>query len=141
MSEVSLLNAKFAAVIAVVYAGMNLHQLLSNYEHVREKARLFSEIAAGAGGSIRLRVVRALFYLAAPLLWLMTMIGAGLPGLFLVAAGAKFWMSSFAGIRTEHRLLRGQEYTRGDHLLSRIDASLNIALAATAVWLILLRWT
>jgi hypothetical protein len=141
MSDVSLLSAKFAAVFGVVYAGMNVHQLLSNYEHVREKARLFSEIAAGAGGTMRLRFVRALFYLAAPLLWLWTMIGAGLPGTFLVAAGAKFWMSSFAGIRTEHRLLRGQEYSKGDHLLSRVDAALNIVLAVGAVWLIVRIWT
>jgi hypothetical protein len=137
----SLLSAKFAAVLSVVYAGVNLHQLLAGYAQVREKAQMFSEIAAGQGGTFRLRLVRALFYLVAPLTYLYTMIGAGLPGIFLVAAGAKFWMSSFAGIRTEHRLLRGQEYRPGDHLLARVDAALNITLAATAIWLLIKIWT
>jgi hypothetical protein len=87
-----------------------------------------------------LRLVRALFYLAAPLAYLWSLIGAGLPGFFLVAAGAKFWMSSFVGIRTEHRLLRGEDYSRGDHRLSRVDAVLNVILAAAAVWLLLRIW-
>jgi len=136
----SLFQAKLAAVLSVVYAGMNAYQLTSGYEAVREKARLFSEIAAGEGASWRLRLVRALFYLAAPLLYLLTMIGAGLPGILLIAAGVKFWMSSFVGIRTEHRLLRGEDYTPGDHRLSRVDAALNLALAAAVVWQVLEVW-
>jgi hypothetical protein len=136
----SLFQAKLAAVFSVVYAGMNVYQLTSAYEAVRDKARMFSEIAAGESSSWRLRLVRALFYLAAPLLYLMTMIGAGLPGLLLVAAGAKFWMSSFVGLRTEHRLLRGEEYTPRDHALSRLDAGLNIALAGAVVWQVLDVW-
>ena len=137
----SLFQAKLAAVLSVVYAGLNVYQCTSGYEAVKEKARLFSEVAAGEGGSWRLRLVRALFYLAAPLIYLGTMVGAGLPGVFLVVAGAKFWMSSFVGIRTEHRLLRGEEYSRKDHTLSRIDAVLNVALAVGAVWLVLRVWT
>ena len=136
----SLFQAKLAAVLSVVYAGMNVYQFTSGYEAVREKARMFSEIAAGQSSSWRLRLVRALFYLAAPLVYLMTMIGAGLPGALLIAAGIKFWMSSFVGIRTEHRLLRGEDYTLGDHRLSRIDAVLNIALAGAVVWQVLDTW-
>lgn len=137
----SLFQAKLAAVLSVVYAGMNVYQLTSGYEAVREKARMFSEIAAGeAASSWRLRLVRGLFYLAAPLAYLLTMIGAGVPGALLIAAGAKFWMSSFVGIRTEHRLLRGEDYTPGDHRLSRIDAALNIALAGAVVWQVLEAW-
>jgi hypothetical protein len=137
----SVTCAKSAAVFSVIYAGVNAHQLFANFDHVREKARLFSEIAAGEGAPARLRIVRALFYLAAPLLYLWTMVCAGLPGVFLVAAGAKFWLSSFLGLRTEHRLLRGEEYRARDHRLARADAILNIALAAGAVWLILKAWT
>jgi hypothetical protein len=136
----SLFQAKLAAVLSVVYAGMNVYQFTSEYEAVREKARMFSEIAAGQSSSWRLRLVRALFYLAAPLIYLMTMIGAGLPGALLIAAGIKFWASSFVGIRTEHRLLRGEDYTLGDHRLSRIDAAFNIALAGAVVWQVLETW-
>jgi hypothetical protein len=132
--------AKTAAVLSVLYAGVNAHQLLAVFADVREKARLFSEIAGGAGGPSRLRLVRALFYLAAPLAYLWSMVCAGLPGAFLIAAGAKFWLSSFVGLRTERRLLRGEEYRARDHRLARVDALLNIALAAGAVWLILAMW-
>src|SRR5690606_41380075 len=107
----------------------------------RATARLSAERAGAEGGTWRLRLVRALFYLAAPLAYLWTMIGAGLPGPFLVVAGGKFWASSFAGLRTEHRLLRGEEYTPRDHALSRFDALLNIALAFAAIWLVLSVWT
>jgi hypothetical protein len=136
----SLFQAKLMAVFSVVYAGVNFYQLTANYDAVKEKARLFSEIAAGDGGSWRLRFVRALFYLITPLVYLYTMIGAGLPGLFLVTAGAKFWMSSFIGIRTEHRLIRGEEYALKDHRLARVDAVLNMTLAGVAIWLVLRVW-
>jgi hypothetical protein len=132
--------AKTAAVFSVIYAGVNLYQMLAHFDDVRDKAKMFAEIAAGEGGTGRLRVVRALFYLAAPLLYLWTLICAGLPGAFLVTAGAKFWISSFIGVRTEHRLIRGEEYSTRDHNISRIDAAANIALAAGAVWLILATW-
>lgn len=137
----SLACAKVAAVLSVVYAGVNAYQLTARLEDVREKARLFAEVAGGGESSGRLRLVRALFYLAAPLAYLWSLVCAGLPGALLIAAGLKFWMSSFVGIRTERRLLRGQEYGTGDHTLSRVDAGLNLALAAAAVWLILERWT
>jgi hypothetical protein len=132
--------AKTAAVFSVLYAGVNLHQLLAHFDAVREKARLFSEIAAGQGGSLRLRLVRALFYLAAPLAYLWSLMCAEVPGLFLVIAGAKFWVSSFVGIRTEHRLVRGEEYSLRDHHVSRVDAVLNLALAGSAIWMVLNRW-
>jgi hypothetical protein len=137
---ISVTCAKTAAVFSVIYAGVNAHQLLANFADVREKAKQFSEIAAGEGGTARLRIVRARFYLAAPLAYLWTMVCAGLPGPFLIAAGAKFWMSSFIGIRTEHRQLRGEDYGARDHGAARFDAMLNIALAIGAVWLILARW-
>jgi hypothetical protein len=136
----SLTCAKTAAVFSVIYAGANAHQLLSNFESVREKARQFSEIAGGEGGPARLRVVRALFYLAAPLLYLWSLLCAGLPGVFLIAAGAKFWVSSLVGMRSEARLLRGGEYGRRDHWTARADAAANLLLAAAAVWLILRAW-
>jgi hypothetical protein len=133
--------AKTAAVFSVIYAGVNAYQLLANFSDVRDKAKMFAEIAGGEGGTGRLRIVRAIFYLAAPLLYLWTLICAGLPGAFLITAGIKFWVSSFIGVRTEHRLLRGEEYSRRDHNIARSDAAANIVLAAGAVWLILGRWT
>lgn len=136
----SLGCAKTAAVFSVIYAGINVYQLLAQYDAVRDKAKMFSEIAAGDGGTWQLKVVRALFYLAAPLAYLWALVCSGLPLVFLVVAGAKFWVSSLVGLRTEHRLIRGEEYGPGDHRASRLDAAANLALAAAAVWLILKTW-
>jgi hypothetical protein len=133
--------AKSAAVLSVVYAGANAFQFLSCYEEAREKSRIFSEWVAEAGGAIaRLRVVRAFFYLIAPLCYLWALRGAGIPGAFLLATGAKFGVSSLLGIGTEKRLLRGEEYRPRDHVVARVDATLNIFLAVAAVWLILRAW-
>jgi hypothetical protein len=137
----SLAYAKAASVLSVLYAGANVYPLWARFRDVREKALQFAAIAGGAGGSGRLRVVRALFYLAAPLVYLWTLMNAGLPVLFLAAAGSKFWLSSFFGLRTEHRLLHGGDYRTRDHVLSRLDALANVALAVLAVWLIVRRWT
>jgi hypothetical protein len=134
--------AKSAAVLSVIYGGANAHQFLSCYADVREKSRVFAEMVAEAGGSIaRLRVVRTILYLVAPLCYLWALRGAGVPGFFLAATGAKFGVSSLLGIGTEKRILRGAEYRPLDHRLARLDAILNITLAALAVWLILRAWT
>ena len=137
----SLGCAKTAAVFSVVYAGINVYQILANYEAVREKARLFSEIAAEPGAASRLRIVRGLFYVAAPLAYLWTLLCAGLPALFLAVAGLKFWISAFLGVRAEARLLRGIEYAPSDHRSAKLDAFANLALAVAAVWAILRVWT
>jgi hypothetical protein len=136
----SLGCAKTAAVFSVIYAGTNVYQLLVRYESAREKARMFSEIAGGGQSPASLRIIRALFYLAAPIAYLWALICAEVPGTFLVAAGLKFWVSSLLGMRTEGRLLRGAEYLERDHWITRIDSAVNIAVAACAVWLILQNW-
>jgi hypothetical protein len=133
--------AKAAAVLSVVYAGANVLPLWARFEDVRDKAVQFAVIAAGAGGSGRLRFIRALFYLAAPLVYLWVLMNAGLPVIFLAVAGAKFWLSSLLGLRVEQRLLRGEEYRPRDHLWSRVDAFANVALAVVAVLLVLQRWS
>lgn len=132
--------AKIAAVLSVLYAGVNVYPLWARFEDVRDKAVQFAAVAAGAAGSGRLRAVRALFYLAAPLAYLWTLMGAGLRVPFLALAGVKFWFSALLGLRTEQRLLRGGEYRARDHAWSRGDALANLCLAAAAVWLVLRRW-
>jgi hypothetical protein len=82
-------------------------------------------------------VVRALFYLGAPLAYLAALLASGLPAAFLAVAGVKFWVSAIFGLATEQRLLRGEEYRVRDHRFSRIDALLNLALAGTAVFFLL----
>jgi hypothetical protein len=134
--------AKSAAVLSVIYGGANAHQFLSCYADVRAKSRVFAEMVAEAGGSVaRLRAVRAVLYLVAPLCYLWALRGAGIPGAFLAVTGAKFGVSSLLGIGTEKRILRGGDYRLLDHRLARIDAVLNLTLAALAVWLILKAWT
>ncbi len=137
----SLLWAKVAAVLSVIYAGANAYQFLSSHDDVREKSRVFAELVAETGGAgTRLNLTRAFFYLVAPLCYLFALRGAGLSGAFLLAAGAKFALSSALGVGTEQKLLRGGEYSTRDHLLTRLDAALNMLLAAGAVWLILRTW-
>ena len=128
--------AKIAAVLSVIYAAANLYQLTASLEDVRRRARQFADVAADAENSGRLRVIRALFYLGAPLLYLAALLGAALPVPFLAAAAAKFWVSALYGLATERRLLRGEEYRERDHRFSRLDAMLNLALAAGAVVLL-----
>ena len=140
MTVGSVEYAKAAAVLSVLYAGANVLPLWARFEDVREKAVQFAVIAAGAGGTGRLRFIRGLFYLAAPLAYLWCLMGAGLPVIFLALAGAKFWLSSLLGLRVEQRLLRGEEYRPRDHVWSKIDALANVLLAGVAVLLVLRRW-
>jgi len=133
--------AKAASVLSVVYAGANVYPLWARFEDVRRKAVQFAVIAAGAGGSGRLRFIRALFYLIAPLVYLWTLMESGLPVVFLAVAGAKFWVSSLLGLRTEQRLMRGEEYRMRDHVFSRLDALANVLLALGAILLVFRRWT
>jgi len=135
----SLAWAQTAAVLSVIYAGANVYQLWARFAETRDKAAEFASVAAGGGGP--LRFTRAVFYLGAPLLYLWSLLAAGLPAAFLLAAGLKFWVSSFLGLRTEHRLIRGEEYRSADHRSARIDAFANIVLAVVAVALLLRRWT
>ncbi|MCD6024536.1 MAG: hypothetical protein K0Q91_1452 [Fibrobacteria bacterium] len=136
----TLAYAKIAAVLSVLYAGVNLYPLWARFEDVRNKAVQFAVVAAGAAGSGRLRAVRALFYLAAPLAYLWTLMGAGLPVPFLALAGAKFWFSALLGLHTEQRLLRGEEYRTRDHAWARGDALANVCLAVAAICLVFKRW-
>lgn len=132
--------AKTAAVFSVVFAGINVYQLLANFGDVREKARLFAEVIAETGGTGRLRLMRVLLYVVAPLIYLWTLLCAGLPVVFLIVAAIKFWVSSFLGTWTERRLLAGGEYRASDHARARADAAANIVLAGSAIWLVLAVW-
>lgn len=132
-----LFFAKASAVLSVFYAGMNVVQLWSGYEDVRMRAEQFAVVAGDPGHAARLRTMRFLFYFALPMLFLGAFIGADLPAVFLMAAFLKFWASALLGLATERRLLRGREYRRRDHGLSRFDALLNIFMAAGTVVLLL----
>ena len=129
--------AKLAAVLSVFFGGMNLHQVFAKIEKVRMRVKQFQAVAGDPENSARLRLVRAFFYLGAPLGYLGALLGAGLPTVFLSAAAAKLWLSALLGLSTERRLLRGGDYRPRDHFLSRLDAGLNLALAAGAVRLLL----
>jgi hypothetical protein len=131
--------AKAAAVLSVIYGGVNVYQFWAGFAETRAKAAEFAAIASGGGGP--LRFTRAVFYLAAPLLYLWSLLSAGLPVWFLAVAGAKFWATSILGLRTEHRLIRGEEYRLADHRAARLDAASNFLLAVVAILLILRRWT
>jgi len=132
-----LFFAKASAVLSVVYAGVNVMQLWSGYPEVKIRAEQFAQVAADPVHAARLRTMRFLFYVALPLLFLGTFLGAELPVVFLLAAFLKFWTSAFLGLATERRLLQGQEYRARDHRLSRFDALLNISMAVGTILLLL----
>jgi len=129
--------AKAAAVLSVVYAGMNIFQVLSGLEDVRRRAAQFRAVAGDPEQAGRLVFIRALFYLGLPLLYLGTLLGAGIPEIVLFAAGGKLWLSTILGLAVERRLLRGGEYRPRDHLLSRLDACLNLLMTAAVILFLL----
>ena len=129
--------AKAAAVLSVVYAGMNIFQVLSGLEDVRRRAAQFRAVATDPEQAGRLLFIRALFYLGLPLLYLGTLLGAGIPDIVLFVVGSKLWLSTILGLAVERRLLRGGEYRPRDHLLSRLDACFNLLMTAMVVLLLL----
>ncbi len=136
----SLGCAKTAAVFSVIFAGINVYQMTAGYHGVREKAAAFSEIVRETGAYGRVAFMRMLLYVVAPLIYLWTLLCAGLPLAFLIAAAVKFWLSSFLGIWTERKLIAGMDYAPADHVRARADAAANLVLGAAAIWLILSLW-
>jgi hypothetical protein len=128
-----ILLTKFAVVITVLYAGLNLHQLTSSYVHLNSKIEEFRKVLAEtetAPGLIRLNLV---FYVVLPLLYLILLRVAGVAEWALIALAMKFAVTAGMDVRSERRIIAGEAYTPMQHAVSRVDNVFNLAAAAAVV--------
>ena len=133
-----ILLAKFAVVITVLYAGLNVHQLTSSHAHLNARIEEFRKVLAEsetAPGLIRLNLF---FYVVLPLLYLILLRVAGVAEWALIALAMKFAVTAGMDVRSERRIIAGEEYTPMQHAVSRVDNVFNLS-AAAAVVLLLLR--
>lgn len=133
-----ILLAKFALVLTVIYAGLNVHQLTSSHAHLNAKIEEFRKVLAEsetAPGLIRLNFF---FYLVLPLLYLILLRAAGVAEWALIVMSMKFAVTAGLDVRSERRIIAGEAYTPMQHSVSRVDNVFNL-LAASAVVLLLLR--
>ena len=129
----ALLFTKLSAVLTVLYAGLNLHQLTSSYAYLLEKIAQFRAVLAdsqGAAGLIRLNLV---FYVAIPLAYLGLLRQAAIAPWVLGALALKFAFTAIMDIRAERRILAGGGYSPFQHAVGRIDNVLNLAAAAGVI--------
>ena len=132
-----ILLAKFAVVLTVVYAGLNVHQLTSSYDHLNAKIEEFRKVLAEsetAPGLIRLNLF---FYLVLPLLYLILLRVAGVAEWALITLAMKFAVTAGLDVRSERRIIAGEAYTPMQHTVSRVDNVLNLLAAGAAVLLLL----
>ena len=129
-----LFFTKLSAVLTVLYAGMNLHQLTSSYAYLLEKIEQFRAVLAesqGASSLVRLNIV---FYVVMPLCYLGLLSQSSVASWVLGALTLKFAFTAFMDIRAERRILAGGEYSPLQHAISRTDNVLNLAAAACVLY-------
>jgi hypothetical protein len=124
--------AKLAAVLIVLFAGMNLHQALAGYEGVEERIREYGLVAQKREHAFGVLFTRFLVYLGLPLAFLVCQQQAGMPGMILWVLGIKFGISAGLGIFAERRVVTGGDYPRSLHTALRSDSALNLAVAILA---------
>jgi hypothetical protein len=132
-----ILFSKFAVVLTVLYAGLNVHQLTSSHAHLNAKIEEFRKVLAesqAASGLIRLNLV---FYVGLPLLYLILLRVAGVAEWALIAMAMKFAVTAGMDVRSERRIVAGEAYTPMQHAVSRVDNVFNLIVAAAMVLLLL----
>jgi hypothetical protein len=135
----ALFFAKLSAVLTVLYAGLNVHQLTSSYAYITEKTDEFRAVLAESDGIPALVRLNLFFYGVLPVAYLAVLKVSEMRTGVILALAAKFACTAAMDIRSERRILAGGEYTSFQHALSRIDNILNL-LASAAVLCALLGW-
>jgi hypothetical protein len=138
--ESLLILAKFAVVLTVIYAGMNIHQLTSSYGYLVAKAEEFRTAVTEEGGLPRLARLNIIFYVLMPFAYLALLRFSTVPSPIVAVLALKFMITGSLDLWVERRILTGQAYSLAQHYLSRVDNLLNIA-AAMAVIRVLLTGT
>lgn len=129
--ESVLFLSKISALITVLYAGLNIHQLTSSYNYMLEKANEFRMAIAEAGGDRRLVRLNLFVYVAIPVGYLALLRFSTFEGKFLTLLGLKFAITAGLDLWVESTLLSDREYSRIQHYCSRVDNLLNLAAAAS----------
>ncbi len=128
-----LFFSKLSAVLTVLYAGMNLHQLTSSYAYLLGKIDQFRALLAQTGGGSGLIRLNLLFYVLFPVAYLALLRVAAVEPWVLGLLTAKFAFTAWMDIRAERRIVAGLGYTPRQHTASKIDNVLNLIAAAAVI--------
>jgi hypothetical protein len=129
-----LLLTKFSAVLTVIYAGLNIHQLTSPYAYLVAKAEEFRLAVMDSGGIPRLARLNILFYVVMPFAYLALLRLSALQIKMVAVLAIKFICSAAIDIWIERSILTGKNYSLVQHYLSRVDNLLNLL---ASVWVVL----
>jgi hypothetical protein len=132
----ALFLAKLSAVLTVIYAGMNIHQLTSSYAYLLDKIAQVREFLDQSGAAPRLIRLNLFFYVLLPGIYLALLRAASMGTWALVLLAAKFALTAAMDIRAERRIVAGLGYTVLQHRFSRIDNIANLATAAAVLYLL-----
>jgi hypothetical protein len=139
-AENGLLFAKISAVLTVLFAGLNVHQITCSYEYLLDKIEEFKSAISEEGDLPRLARVNVFFYLVLPSLYLLLLKMSALTLPVLALLALKFLASASLGIWTEKSILAGNSYSPLKHNLSRLDNALNLAAAGGVIWSLVISW-
>jgi hypothetical protein len=132
-----LFFAKLSAVLTVVYAGMNVHQLTSSYAYQSAKIVQFRALFAESGSTAGLVRMNLIFYVALPGTYLSLLRLSAVEARVLGIMAVKFACTAAMDIRAERRIIAGGEYTPAQHAASRLDNLVNLACAAGVIYVLL----
>jgi hypothetical protein len=135
----ALFFAKLSAVLTVLYAGLNVHQLTSSYAYITEKIDQFRAALAESEGIPALVRLNLVFYVALPVAYLAVLKVSEMRTGVIALLALKFAFTAAMDILSERRILAGGEYTPFRHAVSRADNVLNL-LACAGVLCVLLGW-
>ncbi|MDB5102646.1 MAG: hypothetical protein JWP91_335 [Fibrobacteres bacterium] len=85
----------------------------------------------------RLLRLNLLFYVGMPIAYLVVLRVSSVAFWVLAALALKFAVTASMDIRSERRILAGEGYTNGQHVVSRIDNVLNLIAAAGVISVLL----
>ena len=132
-----ILIAKFAVVLTVLYAGLNVHQLTSSHAYLNARIEEFRKVLAESQAPPGLIRLNLFFYVVLPLLYLILLRVAGVAEWALIALAMKFAVTAGMDVRSERRIIAGEAYTPMQHAVSRVDNVFNLIVAAAVVFLLL----
>lgn len=132
-----LFITKIAAILTVLYAGINIHQLTSSYGYLQTKAEEFRSAITEAGGFPRLARLNLLFYIVLPFSYLTLLRCSSLHFRILAIIALKFMLTASLDLWIEKTILTGKNYSSTQHNLSRLDNLLNITSATAIIYYLL----
>lgn len=127
------LSAQIAVVMAVLLGGLCVHQVTLNFDSMRSRTDAFKEAVKETGAN-HLWPVRIVIYAVLPLVFLVLLEKAGIPNLWVLLYCFKLLLTSILSSSAERHFAKGGDYSRGWHILGQTDAALNLTMAITVAW-------